>query len=399
MTLAGSPAAPVANVALAGLTLAFTEPTFLRPFTATGGGDASFSDAGALRLTGTRNCSVSGSLFVNVGGSGVVLSGWNRGSAVTDSEFRWVGESAVVSGGDASRHDNSAPDAPVGEGLLLARNLGHELGVFVKQAGFFYQTMSANTSVASNVAFNAPRAAICLNDGFGGGHLVSRNVAFNVVRETSDHGPLNTWDRNTYRWREGEGGTDGLVSRLDRNLWVSNYYASVPADHDDGSNGYVDTNNVLLFGGTKSLMGYNKHHIGNAMVYVDFSPAFTSPAARRVGWSAPESKPPMCAGMIVPTPDVPGHAEVWLNNTCIASDSAHFFRFNSCNASNPLDGSIPVPLSGNRYYSQNATYALRCGGALWALPDAQARGLDVGSSLHALPTTAELVAMLEVILA
>ena len=156
---------------------------------------------------------------------------------------------------------------------------------------------------------------------------------------------------------------------------------------------------MLLWGGTKSLMGYNKHHVHNAMVYVDYSPAVGSPAARRVGWSAPASKPPMCAGMITPTPAAPGHAEAWTNNTCIAADAAHFFRFSSCNASAPLDGGIPVPLAGNRFYSQNATYELRCGGAVWALPDAQARGVDVGSALFPLPTTAELVAMLGEVLA
>jgi len=183
------PAAPIEGISLAGLTLAHTEPTFLRHFSASGGGDWSFQDGGALRLSGTRNCSVAGSLFVNLGGNGVMVSGWNRGARVEDSEFLWVGESAVVSAGDPSRHDNSAPSAPVGEGLLLARNVAHELGVFVKQAGFFYQTMSANTTLVENVFFNGPRAGVCLNDGFGGGHNITHNAAFNLVRETSDHGP------------------------------------------------------------------------------------------------------------------------------------------------------------------------------------------------------------------
>lgn len=159
VTVAGTPAAPVEDVVFAGITFAFTEPTFLRHFTASGGGDWSFMDGGALRLTGTRNVSVVGSVFSNIGGTGLMVSGWNKGAAVTDSEFLWVGESAVVSGGDASAHDNSAPDAPVGEGLLLARNLGHELGVFVKQAGFFYQTMSANATLVGNVMVRAQKFA------------------------------------------------------------------------------------------------------------------------------------------------------------------------------------------------------------------------------------------------
>jgi len=189
ITLAGTFDAPVSDVAIAGLTFEFSEPTFTERFTVASGGDWSFHDGGAVRLSGTRNCSVAGSLFVNLGGNGVMVSGWNRGARVEDSEFLWVGESAVVSAGDPSRHDNSAPSAPVGEGLLLARNVAHELGVFVKQAGFFYQTMSANTTLVENVFFNGPRAGVCLNDGFGGGHNITHNAAFNLVRETSDHGP------------------------------------------------------------------------------------------------------------------------------------------------------------------------------------------------------------------
>jgi hypothetical protein len=190
------------------------------------------------------------------------------------------------------------------------------------------------------------------------------------------------------------------VSHLDRNLWVCNYFCSVPIDHDDGSNGYVDTANVLLWGGTKSLMGYNKWHVGQAMVYVDLVPSLHSPSVGRMGWSAAmEGKPPMCSGMIVRTPAVPGKSEVWMNNTCIATAPSVFFRWGGCNETEPLDGNIPVPVSGNRYFTPNATYALRCGSAVWNLTDSQQRGVDVGSTLHMLPTTDELLAMMRALLA
>ena len=180
---------------------------------------------------------------------------------------------------------------------------------------------------------------------------------------------------------------------------MCNYHCTVPKDEDDGSNSYVDTNNVLLYGGTKSLMGYNKHHIGNAMVYVDYLPALTAPASQRIGWSAPQTKPPMCSGMITPTPDVPGMSEVWANNTCIASDPVHFFRWYNCNESNVFDGGIPNPLSGNRYYTPGAGYVLHCGyNTSWNLQEAQERGLEVGSSLHTLPSTEELLGIMQELL-
>ena len=214
-------------------------------------------------------------------------------------------------------------------------------------------------------------------------------------RETSDHGPLNTWDRNTYKWRDGVGGTDPLPSRLNRNLLVSNYFAVVPIDHDDGSNGWVDTENVLLWGGTKNLMGYNKKSVGNAMVYVDYNPsqllAQSAAWAKRLGWSAPEAKPPMCAGYVTAFPAATGLADAWQNNTCIAASPASFFRWLACNSSNPLDGSIPVPMVGNSYYSPNASYQMRCGVEVWGLQQAQARGVDLGATLHDLPPTDQLL--------
>jgi hypothetical protein len=32
-----------------------------------------------------------------------------------------------------------------------------------------------------------------INDGFAGGHLLTRNCGFNLVRETLDHGVFNSW--------------------------------------------------------------------------------------------------------------------------------------------------------------------------------------------------------------
>jgi hypothetical protein len=109
---------------------------------------------GLCALCGTRNCSVSGSLFVNLGGTGVTLSGWNRGAAVVDNEFLWLGESSVMSVGlSGGQFDNSAPGAPYGESPTIARNLAHEMGLFVKQTGFYYQGMTANATVVENVFF------------------------------------------------------------------------------------------------------------------------------------------------------------------------------------------------------------------------------------------------------
>ena len=232
VTLAGTAAEPVEGVAIEGLTFEFSEPTFLRPFTVASGGDWSFHDGGALRLSGTRNCSVRGSLFVNLGGTGVMLSGWNRGAEVADNEFLWLGECAIISAGlSGDQYDNTAPDAAYGDAPVIARNFAHEFGLFVKQTGFLYAGMTANMSVVENVFFNGPRAGVNVNDGFGGGHDISRNVGFNLVRETTDHGVYNSWDRNTYLFNGPMGPTtDTAPIRMDRNLFTCNYRAYFPID-------------------------------------------------------------------------------------------------------------------------------------------------------------------------
>lgn len=315
-----------------------------------------------------------------------MMSGWNRGASVTDSEFVWVGEHAIVSAGlSGNSFDNTAPDAAYGEGPLVARNLAHELGIFVKQAGFYYQGMTANATVTSNVFFNGPRAGINFNDGFGGGHEVSKNVAFNFVRETSDHGPFNSWDRNTYMW--GSGRLDPLPISLDHNLFVCNYYCVVPIDNDDGSNGYLVNNNVLLWGGTKSLMGYNKHFVNNTFVYVDYTPLLST--SDGFGF---ETKFGVCATEIASAPFASkGLQDQWYGNTCIANSSSRFFLWMSCNSTDLLDGTIPVPLSGNRYMSSDGGYEMVCSGKHMNFTEVQAMGADLESTVSTLPTIQELV--------
>ena len=44
------------------------------------------------------------------------------------------------------------------------------------------------TTIAGNVMFNAGRAHINQNDGFGGGSEVTRNLIYSSCRESSDHG-------------------------------------------------------------------------------------------------------------------------------------------------------------------------------------------------------------------
>jgi hypothetical protein len=58
------------------------------------------------------------------------------------------------------------------------------------ESSFWNQAKTCQTFVKDNVLFNGPRAAINLNDGFGGGSSITSNLIFNQCRETGDHGPI-----------------------------------------------------------------------------------------------------------------------------------------------------------------------------------------------------------------
>lgn len=116
--------------------------------------------------------------------------------------------------------------------------------------------------------------------------MIERNLLFNFVRETSDHGPINTWDRQPYvtRVRNGTRSLVQATSNITRNflvatasrakgggqcgqqhkhgltaaagamcgctLQINNYNSVWPIDHDDGSCYYLDTFNFMAYGGT-----------------------------------------------------------------------------------------------------------------------------------------------------
>lgn len=87
----------------------------------------------------------------------------------------------------------------------------------------------------SSFAINL-KAAINFNDGLGGGNEVMKNVLFNFCRESSDHGPFNSWDRVVYLF-DGKDGTPTVFKKNDTisfNWILANYHSSMAIDNDDG---------------------------------------------------------------------------------------------------------------------------------------------------------------------
>ena len=142
----------------------------------------------------------------------------------------------------------------------VTRNYVREIGILQKQSSAWFQAKSCLNSVASNVLFNGPRAAINFNDGFGGGTNVSANAIFNECRETSDHGPINSWDRQPFLTEVAHGtpSYDAAMNSVDHNLIISNYGSSQGFDTDDGSSWY-DIHHNFFFDADGWKMDYGGH--------------------------------------------------------------------------------------------------------------------------------------------
>ena len=82
------------------------------------------------------------------------------------------------------------------------------------------------------------RGVLCdASTGMGGGDLVERNVLFNTCRESSDHGPINSWDRQPFlsTVRTGKPSMQMAWREVRNNILIANYGGSKEVDNDDGS--------------------------------------------------------------------------------------------------------------------------------------------------------------------
>ena len=129
VSVLGDAGVPARGVQLSGLAFMHTKTTFMAPFEVPSGGDMSFHDGGAVRFRGTEGCGVSGSLFKNLGGSGVMIKDYNLDTVVDQNEFLFLGEHAVCSMGRGDRQDQLDGDFPTRN--YITRNLAHEFGLCV----------------------------------------------------------------------------------------------------------------------------------------------------------------------------------------------------------------------------------------------------------------------------
>ena len=249
------------NILIQGLTFTETSNTYMKDYMVPSGGDWSVHRGGTIYLTNTKNITITHNSFTQLGSNGVAVIDCNYATSITSNEFVWLADSAIILVGSTNGIDGFSVASQPSD-VLIQSNLIHEVGIYIKQASPVLISVSRSVSVIGNLMFNMPRAAINVNDGFYGNHTISWNVIFNAVRETKDHGPINTWDRQPFLTDAVRSGSPSLWqhdSYIHHNTIFGNYHSLWPIDHDDGSCFYEDSYNFLVYGGKKKLFGSFKN--------------------------------------------------------------------------------------------------------------------------------------------
>jgi hypothetical protein len=251
----GSYEEPVRYITLSGFRMVHTTSTFLKPYEILPSGDWTIHRGGAVFFNGAENCRVERCFFDAVGGNGVFINNYNKGIQVYGNKFAEAGESAVCLVG--SRHLTIGSNPSYSMENIIMNNLIHDCGIFGKQTAGVFVSTSIRNRISHNEIYNMPRAGICINDGFVGGHIVEYNRVYNTVRETSDHGPFNSWGREMFwclnqshgHWSVSHVAGDVKACAQETTYIRNNYFRDERGwgiDLDDGSSNYHVYNNLCI---------------------------------------------------------------------------------------------------------------------------------------------------------
>jgi hypothetical protein len=204
-------------------------------------------------------------------------------------------------------------------------------------------------------------------------------------------------------------------STIDGNFIINNYHGCWPLCHDDGSNHWLNTRNVLLWGGQKSNMGHDLHFSRNLYIH----PEVLGGGGAIAGASWPRNCQ-LCDGAgrgESETGNVSGlcGSESFVNNSCVSRHPAIYrmpcrvgadgrvqrFDMQRQLFNPPWRGSLAGTMltAANRFFVDNASTVQWPCAAAGNLTQAQARGVEIGSSVAPIPSNEELVDMARAILA
>ncbi|ETO36005.1 hypothetical protein RFI_01057 [Reticulomyxa filosa] len=299
--LVGNLSYPISNIIIRGLTLRDTQYTYMDGHGMPSGGDWALQRTGAIYLDCTFNVSISNNLMTRLDGNAISINRYNRYTVVTNNEIVWNGDSAITSWGvyihiyiyicmyifayiyflffvvvificdtNGISFPGLSNNASMGwdgtndnqpRGLTITQNYVHELGIWEKQSSFYFQAKSCQNFIAYNIFYNGPRAGINFNDGFGGNSHIYKNLLFNTCRESGDHGPFNSWDRQVYvtEMRNGSPLVTKADDEISYNFFIANYNSQEAIDNDDGSCYYYTHHNFFVYSGNGMKNDFGGH--------------------------------------------------------------------------------------------------------------------------------------------
>jgi len=397
----------VENIQIQDLSFRDQAATFMdEGWSAPSGGDWSLRRGGAIFIENSSNVTVQGCNFFRLDGNAIFLSRKTRHVQIQHNQFEWIGEGAIATWGDTDHYDATAGEFPMY--TLIEYNIMRELGIYEKQSSAVGHSKAALTTIRNNIMFNMPRAAINFNDLVGGGDLVEGNLIFNTCRESGDHGPINSWDRQPFLTTLRDGKTpsfDPLPRIIRGNFIIANYNAAQGVDNDDGSSWFHIHHNLFY-----EAEGFKMDYGGHDSIY-EYNMAIS--LSYRSG---------PCFGMGSFNED---HGDVLRGNKCLivvdtgkhednSSASAtqkmreglvrEKYGYNNSNNDDPFVGRLwqscedsPVTLESNEYYTPDGTAMVVCnGGEYHKLEDmAPTFGLEVNSTVSVLPDVRTILAWAE----
>lgn len=263
-------------------------------------------------MENSENICIINSIFDQIGGNAVMMNGYNKDNLIDHCDFTNIGATGVLlvgfedsvwypshwdrpdgtpdgGGGDHKTTMGNTEDkyGPKNENysrdITISNGYFYNCGVFEKQTAGINMSISRMIKVLHNTLHHFPRAAINISDGTFGGHQIAYNDIFDTVRETSDHGPINTWGRDRF-WSLGNGYTamgyqgelkrpyarhDAIETTKIHNNRISGdkgKYYSFGIDLDDGSTNYDVYENLLLGLSIKLREGFDRTVHNNVII-------------------------------------------------------------------------------------------------------------------------------------
>ena len=288
------------NVVIEGINITHTGAQYMLPYDNPSRGDWTIYRGGAVYFEDAINCSVKRCIFDQVGSNGVMVNERNSNIDISGSRFHASGASDVAFVGN--RHKSHGTYAAFPTDCSVKNCFMSETGYYDKQVAGVFISNSQRINASHNTIRNVPRAGILMNDGLVGGHDIAYNSIWNSVRDTSDHGPFNSWGRERYwdlAWSHGPGGNGDLV---DQNRWEvfpsihaagdvavditepvllrSNMLSHGPqssdyacADLDDGSSNIITSQNMMIGCAMKNREGDLRQTWGNLIMGDDMNAA------------------------------------------------------------------------------------------------------------------------------